>query len=84
MARLVGLSPRHLNRLFTSQLKAGYLETYRGVRLDHAHKLLEQSPMSVSEIAFATGFSSASHFSREFHRRFGISPKGARKQALAG
>ena len=83
MARLAGVSPRHLDRLFTAQLKAGFLETYRLLRLDHAHKLLEQSPMSVSEIAFATGFASASHFSRAFQRRFGISPKGARKQSVA-
>lgn len=83
IARLVSLSPRHLDRLFAAQLDTGFLETYRHMRLDHAHKLLEQSPMSVSEIAFATGFSSASHFSRAFQRRFGISPKGARKQSVA-
>ena len=83
IARLVGVSPRHLDRLFAARLDTGFLETYRHMRLDHAQRLLEQSPMSVSEIAFATGFSSASHFSRAFQRRFGISPKGARKQSVA-
>lgn len=81
MARFVGLSPRHLDRIFAGELKAGFLATYRRLRLDHAHKLLEQSPMSISEIAFATGFSSASHFSRAFQHRFGIRPKRARTQA---
>lgn len=79
MARLVGLSPRHLDRLFAAQLDAGFLETYRRMRLDHAHKLLEQSPMSISEIAFATGFSSASHFSRAFRHHFGARPSQARR-----
>jgi transcriptional regulator GlxA family with amidase domain len=78
MARLVGLSPRHLDRLFAEQLKCKFLETYRRLRLDHAHKLLEQSPMSISEVAFATGFSSVSHFSRAFRARFGIQPKRVR------
>lgn len=81
LARSVGLSPRHLDRLFAAHLKAGFLETYRQMRLYHAHKLLEQSPMSISEIAFATGFSSASHFSNAFHERFGIRPKRARSQS---
>lgn len=83
MAHLVALSPRHLDRLFAEQLKSGFLETYRRLRLDHAHKLLEQSPMSISEIAFATGFSSASHFSRAFKARFGIQPKRFRKRDVA-
>lgn len=78
MARLVGLSPRHLDRLFTMKLKRGFLATYRRIRLQHAHKLLDQSPMSISEIAFATGFSNASHFSRVFQDHFGIRPKRAR------
>lgn len=83
MARLVGLSPRHLDRLFTTKLKSGFLETYRHLRLDHALKLLEQSPMSISEIAFATGFSSASHFSRAFHERFGLRPTRVRTQSAS-
>lgn len=81
MARFVGLSPRHLDRIFAGELRAGFLDTYRRLRLDHAHKLLEQSPMSISEIAFATGFSSASHFSRAFLDRFGIRPKRARTKS---
>jgi transcriptional regulator GlxA family with amidase domain len=82
IAHLVGLSPRHLDRLFASELKAEFRATYRRLRLDHAHKLLDQSPMSISEIAFATGFSSASHFSRAFLDRFGIRPKRARSQSV--
>lgn len=84
MARFVGLSPRHLDRLFAAQLKTGFLETYRRLRLEHAHRLLEQSPLSVSEIAFATGFSSASHFSGAFRERFGIRPKRVRTQRVLG
>ena len=57
LARLAGISPRHLDRLFTEQLSSSFLETYRNVRLKHSHRLLEQSPLSISEIAAATGFS---------------------------
>lgn len=78
MARLAGISPRHLDRLFAEQMPAGFLDSYRNIRLDHARKLLEQSPLVISEVAFATGFSSASHFSRAYKQRFGIQPKSVR------
>jgi transcriptional regulator GlxA family with amidase domain len=78
MARLAGVSPRHLDRLFAAHLSTRFLQTYRNIRLDHARKLLEQSVLSISEIAFATGFSSTSHFSRADRQRFGVQPKSAR------
>lgn len=79
MARFAGVSQRHLDRLFASELSIGFLEKYREIRLNHAKRLLEQSPLSITEIAFATGFSSAPHFSRGFKVQFGITPKAARK-----
>jgi transcriptional regulator GlxA family with amidase domain len=78
MARFSGVSERHLNRLFQKHFGTGFLETYRSVRLRHARRLLHQSPLSISEIAFATGFSSASHFSRAYKALFGQTPKQAR------
>lgn len=78
IARLVGITPRHLDRLFASHLGVSFHATYLTMRLAHARKLLEQSPLSLSEIAFATGFSSASHFSRAFKQQFGIQPKSVR------
>jgi AraC family transcriptional regulator, glycine betaine-responsive activator len=78
MARLAGVSPRHLDRLFADHLGASFQTTYHRIRLDHARRLLEQSPLSISELAFATGFSGASHFSRAFKDHFGMTPKSAR------
>lgn len=83
MARLAGISMRHLDRLFAENLQAGFLETYRNIRLDHARKLLEQSPLTIAEIGFATGFSSAGHFSRAFKARFAVTPGGFRMRAFA-
>lgn len=74
LAQLAGISPRHLDRLFASEIGKGLLDTYRAIRLRHAQRLLEQSPLSISEIAFATGFSSASHFSRAFRVMSGRPP----------
>ncbi|MFB6452924.1 GlxA family transcriptional regulator [Bradyrhizobium tunisiense] len=83
MAIYAGVSQRHLDRLFSEHLNAGYSEVYRNLRLAHARRLLQQSPLSVSEIAFATGFSSASHFSRAYVTFFGKTPKKERRLRTA-
>jgi transcriptional regulator GlxA family with amidase domain len=78
MAIFAGVSERHLDRLFAGQLGVGFHGTYQNIRLDHARRLLQQSPLSLAEIAFATGFSSASHFSRCFKKRYGQTPGSLR------
>lgn len=79
MARLAGISVRHLDRLFAQHMKTGFLQTYRDIRLGHARRLLEQSPLSISEVAYATGFSSAGHFTRCFRQAFGSTPNATRR-----
>lgn len=83
MAAFAGISERHLDRLFSSQLGSGFLRTYKAIRLRHARRLVEQSPLSIAEIAFAAGFSSAAHFSRAHAAAFGHTPREARRQASA-
>jgi transcriptional regulator GlxA family with amidase domain len=56
---------------------------YRRMRLEHARRLLRQSAMSVAEVAMATGFASASHFSRVYRAEMGASPR-ADRQAVRG
>lgn len=83
MARLAGVSPRHLDRLFKEHRRAGFLDTYREIRLRHARRLLQQSPLSIPEIAYATGFSSPAHFSNAFKRLFSETPGSLRRRSRA-
>lgn len=53
-----------------------YLICYR---LDRASMLLRDTDMSVSEIAFTTGFSGASYFTEAFKKRVGVTPIRYRK-----
>jgi AraC family transcriptional regulator, exoenzyme S synthesis regulatory protein ExsA len=43
-------------------------------RLSYAAKMLLNSPMNVTEVAFESGFEDVSHFSRVFKERFGTPP----------
>lgn len=80
LARFAGVSPRHLDRLFAKEVGARFSEVYRAMRVRHAQRLLEQSPLSIAEIAFATGFSSAGHFARTFSAITGKTPRAFRGQ----
>lgn len=81
MAAFAGVSERHLDRLFADLLGRGFHAVYVGIRLEHARRLLQQSPLSLAEIGFATGFSSASHFSRSFSKSYGRTPGSMRRKA---
>ncbi|MFT3973284.1 MAG: GlxA family transcriptional regulator [Amaricoccus sp.] len=84
IARSAGVSPRHLDRLFAAELGTTWTAAYLRLRLDQAARLLEQSPLSLAEVAFATGFSSASHFSRAFRAANGVPPGAWRARRVGG
>jgi transcriptional regulator GlxA family with amidase domain len=77
-AMLVGRTTRQLNRLFSEYLGQSTMTFYRHLRLDHAKHLLEQTTLSITEIAFATGFSSGAHFSQSFKTKFEQPPSSFR------
>lgn len=78
LAGAAGVSVRQMERLFRRYLGTSPKRHYKALRLNRARDLLVQSDLSISEIAVATGFAVASHFSRCFMARFGTSPYGAR------
>ncbi len=78
LAETAGVSPRQLNRLFTEKLGRPTMRYYRELRLDKAQSLLRNSPLSLTEIALATGFANSSHFSRAYATRFGQPPSSYR------
>ena len=81
LARISEVSVRQLNRLFKEKLNVATMEFYRQQRLHTAGKLLKQSSMKMIDIAQATGFVSAAHFSAAFNKQFGQTPSSLRKRA---
>ena len=77
-ARL-GISRRQLERLFQRYLRQSPKQVYHQMLLTHAYALLSETSMTVTEIALASGFTSATHFSRQFKARYGASPHFFRK-----
>lgn len=70
----LGISRSQLQRKLkqlTNQNPSDFIKT---TRLRNASFLLTQKGMSISETAYATGFSSLSHFSNSFREFYGMSP----------
>lgn len=80
LARLSEVSVRQLNRLFTEKLGIATMDFYRQQRLHTSEKLLKQSSMKMIDIAQATGFVSAAHFSSAFNKQFGQTPSSLRNK----
>ena len=79
IAKTIGLSSRQLERLFQTELKTSPKKYYHSLRLDRSRTLLRQTPMPTMEIAFATGFSSVSYFTKSYKVKFGYSPRQERE-----
>lgn len=82
LAAIADLSLRQLERLFAAELGSRPGSYYRGLRLQRARQLVQQTGLSMLEIAVATGFASATHFARAYRLAFGRSPSAERAQAL--
>lgn len=61
-------------------LGCGLAEYIRKQRIIHAQKMLAQTDIPITDIAFATGFSDYNHFSRTFKQFLGISARNYRNQ----
>ncbi len=74
MADEVDLSRRQLERRLESITGEAPANLVRRLRLERASQLLRARTGTVSEIAYAVGFRSATHFSRIFKEAFGEPP----------
>ncbi len=72
--KAIGLSKSQLYRKLISLTEKSPNEFIREWRLKEALKLLQKNSGNVSQIAFETGFSSPSYFSKCFLKRFGHLP----------
>jgi transcriptional regulator GlxA family with amidase domain len=83
IAARIGLSARAMQTLFVRHVGLTPHAYYLDLRLDAARRLLLQSGLGMAEIAAASGFASASAFSRAFRRRYHATPRGVRLAGVA-
>ncbi len=79
VAAHVDISRRQLERLFSGHVGVTPAQFYMDMRVTRAHALLNETNLSLAEIAAATGFGSTTQLAQRFRRRFGKSPSAWRK-----
>ncbi len=79
LSKVVGLSMRQLERLFHSHLDKTPTRYYHELRLKRAQALLLQTPMSIMQVAVATGHGSAAYFTKSYRDYFNRPPSAERR-----
>lgn len=83
VALRLGVSERHLRRLFEQHLGLSPLQYLQTRRLLCAKQLLTDTRMPVGEVALACGFHSVRRFHAAFSARYRLNPLSLRRQSRA-
>jgi transcriptional regulator GlxA family with amidase domain len=80
LKRQMKMETRTLYRFCQKNLNQSPYQWIREIRLDRAQKLLEQTDLTVDEIAFKVGYSDTTSFFRSFKKSYGLSPSQYRSK----
>ena len=78
LARMVGLSNRHLSRLFHEHVGMSFMDYNNRLRIGLARELLSQTRLDMERIAERAGFSSSRQLRRAWRRLNDTAPRHAR------
>ncbi|MDJ0795003.1 MAG: Ada metal-binding domain-containing protein [Woeseiaceae bacterium] len=80
LADRLGVTSRHLRRLFVKHVGASPLAVAHTQRLHFAKRLIDQTALSMTDISIASGFGSVRRFNDTFRKTYGRSPRDLRKE----
>jgi len=75
LARHIGMSQSSFHTHFKAITGTSPLQYHKDLRLIEAQRLLNGGEQSVSRVSSMVGYESPTHFSRDYSRKFGCSPK---------
>ncbi|MBY0452290.1 MAG: helix-turn-helix domain-containing protein, partial [Bdellovibrionaceae bacterium] len=80
VAERMGMTDRHLRRLFSEHVGASPVQIRQSYRLHLAQQLLAQTSMKMVDVAMASGFGSVRRFNDAFAKTYKRSPADIRKE----
>ena len=84
LADRLGVTSRHLRRLFTKHLGASPLAIAHTQRLHFAKRLIDQTNLPMSEISIAAGYGSVRRFNDAFRNTYSRTPRELRGRRREG
>lgn len=84
LAADVGLSSRQVRRIVLDHSGVTPIEVVQTHRLLFAKKLLQETTLSMTQLAFASGFRSLRRFNAAFRERYGLAPSALRRASGPG
>lgn len=79
LARELGVSERHLRRVLESSIGVSPVELAQTHRLLLAKRLLADTDLSITRVAYASGFQSLRRFNAVFRERYRMTPSAIRR-----
>ena len=79
LADRLGVTSRHLRRLFTKHVGASPLAVAHTQRLHFAKRLIDETSLPMSRVSAAAGYGSIRRFNDAFRKTYGRSPRELRK-----
>lgn len=73
------MSKSSLYRKIKTMTGLSPIEFIRNIKLKHACKMLKQTSMTISEVAYSSGFSDPKYFATCFRAEFGMTPRNYQK-----
>ena len=80
MAEMVELSVPHFQKLFKKETRTSPMAFLQNARLEKAGNLLETTFFRVQQIGKHVGMLHESHFTRDFKKKYGVTPSEYRRQ----
>ncbi|MFQ7204120.1 AraC family transcriptional regulator [Waltera sp.] len=74
LAATFGYCPTYLSKMFRQYGRINYKDYLRSIRFEHALRELEETDLTIGEIALKNGFPNSQAFSRLFREKYGILP----------
>lgn len=75
LSKVTGLNEFKLKNGFRELFDSSVMDFLINFRLEQARELLTNTTKNISEIAYETGYSSPSYFSKAFKKKYGVNPK---------
>jgi AraC-like DNA-binding protein len=75
LSRIACMSKRNFQRAFKKSMGCSARDHLLNMRLKHAAVLLQEKSVSINEVSFNSGFADSNYFTKQFKKKYGITPR---------